>query len=78
MMENAKEPVNPDKVKHMSVEQECQLRGSGNSEFLIQTLKRAGELGILDSFEQQNSRVVQRIIQHLNQIVGYKAYETAI
>lgn len=78
MMENSKEPVNPDKVMHMSVEQERQLRRNGNDEFLIQTLKRAGELGILDSYGQQNSPVVQRINQHINQRVGYKAYETSI
>ena len=74
MMKNAKEPVNPDKVIHMSVEQERQLRRNGTSEFFIQTLKRAGELGILDSYGQQNSPVVQRINQHINQRVGYKAY----
>ena len=74
MMENAKEPVNPDKVTHMSVEQERQLRRNGNDEFLIQTLKRAGELGILDSYGQQNSPVVQRINQHINQRLGYITY----
>ena len=63
MMENATEPINPDNVIHMSVEEERQLRSNGNSELLIQALKRAGKLGILDPNGHQKSPVVQRLIE---------------
>ncbi|QSB47725.1 hypothetical protein [Parageobacillus toebii] len=58
----------------MSVEEERRLRNNGNSELLIQALKRAGELGILDPNGHQKSPVVQRINRNINQILGYKAY----
>jgi hypothetical protein len=74
MMENATEPINQDKVIHMSAEEERRLRSNGNSEHLIKALKRAGELGILDPNGHQNSPVVQRINRNINQILGYKAY----
>lgn len=74
MMENAKEPVNPDNVIHMSDVEERRLRNSGNSELLIQALKRAGELGVLDSNGHQNSPVIQRVTQHMNQRLGYIIY----
>jgi hypothetical protein len=74
MMENATETINPDNVIHMSAEEERWLRSNGNSELLIQALKRAGELGILDSNGHQKSPVVQRINRNINQSLGYKAY----
>ncbi|QPA31635.1 hypothetical protein [Thermaerobacillus caldiproteolyticus] len=74
MMENATEPINPDNVIHMSAEEERRLRSNGNSELLIQALKRAGELGILDPNGHQKSPVVQRINRNINQSLGYKAY----
>ncbi|MEK4951389.1 hypothetical protein NST12_13810 [Bacillus sp. FSL W8-1127] len=70
MMENATGPIHTENVIHMSAEEERRLRSNGNSELLIQALKRAGELGILDPNGHQKSPVVQRI----NQSLGYKAY----
>jgi hypothetical protein len=75
MMEYATEPINPDNVIHMSAEEERQLRSNGNSELLIQALKRAGELGLLDPNGHQKSPVVQRINRKITQSLGYKAYK---
>jgi len=74
MMENSEQPIDSRNSGKMSIERERQLRSQGNSVFLIETLKRAGELGILDRDGHQNSSVVQRLNERLKQQSGVRAY----
>jgi len=75
MMES-NEPINPE--LKMSVEEERRLLSQGNSKFLIDTLKRAGELGLLARDGHQNSRVVQHVRDRLKQQSGLKTYNNLI
>ena len=74
MMES-NQPINPERSFKMSLEEERRLLSQGNSKFLIDTLKKAGELGLL---EREGSRVVQQLNGRLKQQFGLNLYKNLV
>ena len=61
-MKHAKEPINPENVKHISAKESAEKLSMGTSESLVRLAERGAELGLWDGifYEKRMEQIKQR------------------